>query len=352
MKKTLLILLASIGLGATAFSQIPTNGLVGYYPFSGNPNDLSGSGNNGTVHGASLTTDRFGQPNSAYQFVGNDNNTVSYIIAGYNNLPAANSPRTISVWLTNDTYPVIGGSLNDGHPIVAYGTPTTNSAIEILYGRIFPTNDFLRFTGFDTDMDLPITYSLQTWYNVVATFDGTTASLYVNDTLLGSGSYPSWNTVLDSLLIGCQTPRTRFHNGKIDDIRIYDRVLNTTEITSLFNESVCIQTIYDTVRISVTDTLIIDAELTGILPPNNINTIRIFPNPAATHIIIDNGDYNSMSGYTLRIDNSLGQTVFTSLINQQQFSVNLSTWTGNGTYFVYVIDQLSNTIDVRKIVIQ
>ncbi len=41
-------------------SYVPTNGLVGWWPFNGNANDESGNGNNGTVNGASLTSDRFG----------------------------------------------------------------------------------------------------------------------------------------------------------------------------------------------------------------------------------------------------------------------------------------------------
>jgi murein DD-endopeptidase MepM/ murein hydrolase activator NlpD len=47
-------------------------GLVAYYPFNGNANDDSGNGNNGTVYGATLTTDRFGYANSAYSFDGID----------------------------------------------------------------------------------------------------------------------------------------------------------------------------------------------------------------------------------------------------------------------------------------
>ena len=44
------------------------DGLVAYYPFNGNANDESGNGYNGTVYGATLTYDRFGNPNSAYSF--------------------------------------------------------------------------------------------------------------------------------------------------------------------------------------------------------------------------------------------------------------------------------------------
>src|ERR1700759_3446390 len=47
------------------------NGLVASLPFNGNANDVSGNGNNGIPGGsAQLTTDRFGNANSAYMFGG------------------------------------------------------------------------------------------------------------------------------------------------------------------------------------------------------------------------------------------------------------------------------------------
>src|SRR5262245_24517563 len=53
-------------------------GLVAHYTFSGNALDVSGFGNHGTVAGATLTTDRFGGADSAYQFDGlNDNIRVT-----------------------------------------------------------------------------------------------------------------------------------------------------------------------------------------------------------------------------------------------------------------------------------
>ena len=56
-----LILLSLIFLSTQIFSQIPnyvpTNGLVAYYPFTGNTNDISGNNLNGTVTGATLISD-------------------------------------------------------------------------------------------------------------------------------------------------------------------------------------------------------------------------------------------------------------------------------------------------------
>ena len=75
--------------------QLPTslrNGLVGYFPFCGNANDASGNGNNGNVTGATLTTDRFGNLNSAYNFSG----TNQYISVAASNLPTTS--RSTSLW--------------------------------------------------------------------------------------------------------------------------------------------------------------------------------------------------------------------------------------------------------------
>lgn len=124
-------------------------------------------------------------------------------------------------------------------------------------------------------------------------------------------------------------------------------ILDTCTIT--VNDTI---SVIDTTYISITDTLIINTTLSGINPPGNVNTIKIYPNPASTHLFIDNGNFSSMNGYTIKIDNSLGQTVFNQQVSQQQFYVDLSSWSGNGTYFVYLIDNLSSIIEIRKVVLQ
>jgi hypothetical protein len=128
-------------------------------------------------------------------------------------------------------------------------------------------------------------------------------------------------------------------------------VYDTTGVVCTTNDTTFV-TITDTIYISVTDTLIIDAILTGLTPPNNMNTLKIYPNPALTHIYIDNGNYTLMNGYSIRINNTLSQTVFSSPINQALIFIDLSTWSGNGLYFVLIIDDLGNTIETRKIIVE
>jgi hypothetical protein len=68
--KTNTIIAALLFAAGSAFAQVPsyvpTNGLVGWWPFNGNANDESGNGNNGMVNGALITTDRFGCNNESY----------------------------------------------------------------------------------------------------------------------------------------------------------------------------------------------------------------------------------------------------------------------------------------------
>jgi hypothetical protein len=113
-------------------------------------------------------------------------------------------------------------------------------------------------------------------------------------------------------------------------------------------------TTYDTITtsIAVTDTLIINAVLSGLNPPNNTNTLQVYPNPARTHITIDNGNFALMNGYTVRINNTLGQTVFSQAVNQQQFFIDLSGWTGNGFYYLDLLDPQGNSIERKVIVVQ
>jgi hypothetical protein len=90
------LLTLAIGLAINGYSQpFLTDGLVAYYPFSGNANDVTGNGNNGTAYNATLTTDRFDNTNQAYAF----NGTNAYIQVGdLPDLRITNS-LTMSAWI-------------------------------------------------------------------------------------------------------------------------------------------------------------------------------------------------------------------------------------------------------------
>jgi hypothetical protein len=97
MKNLFLTIAATLGLTAAIMAQnvpsyVSTNGLVGWWSFTGNANDESGNGNNASVNGAVLTSDRFGNSNAAYSYDGiND-----YLHGNASSFPSGD--RTIALW--------------------------------------------------------------------------------------------------------------------------------------------------------------------------------------------------------------------------------------------------------------
>ena len=81
-------------------AYVPSNGLVGWWPFNGNANDESGNGNNGTVNGATLTSDRNGSANSAYSFNGISN----YIECLSNSTLQVSNAYSISLWFNSNLF--------------------------------------------------------------------------------------------------------------------------------------------------------------------------------------------------------------------------------------------------------
>ena len=108
----------------------------------------------------------------------------------------------------------------------------------------------------------------------------------------------------------------------------------------------------DTCLITVHDTLVINRTITGLTPPNNKNTIKVYPNPAKDHVVIHYGNFAMMNGYSVKITNTLGQELFAAPINQQTSSVNLSNWNSHSLYFIHIIDPQGKTVETRKILIE
>ena len=345
MKKT--ILLASLAFSINAFAQIPTNGLLGYWPFNGNANDLSGNSYDGTVNGATLTTDRFGNANAAYSF----NGISDYISTANINL---HDTATISVWVNpfldaagNNSWGYSASLVDqnqDANGNSSYGLYYNNTADHGLYAA----------TGWSgnstTEMLSHVNLSLNNWHHCVLTLNNGTGKLYMDGVLIITQSGLASTSQTSNVLLFGKAPwasNGNVFNGKLDDIRIYDRPLNSSDVTALYSESICYQTI------TVTDTLIINANILGFNPVKFQNSIKIFPNPTNNQITIDFGsNFSTMNGHTLKITNTLSQIVYTTPINVQKTTVNLSTWTGNGIYFVHLVDASSNTIDIKKIVLQ
>lgn len=335
-----------------AVSGSLTQGLVGYWPFCGNANDDSGHGNNGTVNGATLTADRFGNANAAYSF----NGTSNFIEVPDNNLLDLSNNFTISLWMKISDYSVTLASdpqstvlskprqsgMATGYCISAYYNLNLNK---------FSFNYNIGSSGGGQSSNTAT--PLNTWINVIYTYDGTTSKIYKNGVLESSSALtyvlPNFPT---SLFFGKEFDNTstskRFFKGLIDDIGIWNRALTTQEVTQLYNQNQCFT------NTTVTDTLVINVGQMGFNPVTYANNITIYPNPASTQVNISFNTIADLNGGTIKIINSLGQQVATTSITATgtNTTMTLSSWGGAGLYFVQIVNPQGQIVDIKKILLQ
>jgi hypothetical protein len=337
MRKTILILALGLILSSQiifgqAPSYVPTNGLVGYWPFNGNANDMSGNGNNGIVNGATLTTDRFGNVDSAYSFDGiNDFVSVPNIASN------GNDSRTFSVWanLTN----ISNSGLSNY--FISTGSASQSSTFNF---RLY--NGKLNIMGFENDpvaTNASLTNSI--WYLCTVTYDGTNIKFYVNGILLDTvAPFSPFTTFGQNNFFGKSNHIgwEYFLQGKIDDIGIWNRALTQQEITNLYNS----------VSSSECLTMIINTGTLNTNPITYTSTVNIYPNPANDQITIDCGNLANVIGWSIKITNTLGQEVFSAPMNTQQYVVPLNTWSGQGMYFVKIINAQNQVVNIKKIILQ
>lgn len=227
-KKSVSLVMVGLALAVNTNAQsFLTNGLVAYYPFNGSAADASGYGNNGTVYGAVLTTDRFGKTNSAYSF----NGTNNYIQTTGKFAVGANA-KSFSVWLNPSLLKrgwIIDGG-GDGFSGQSFGLFMESSNGKILFHG---QNSFY-------DLEIFTIQQLQRWQHLCVTYDGAVLQSFVNGQLVSSKS-ATLNTGNLDVKIGSRqnaiielTPTDAYFVGIIDDVRIYSRALSTNEVAQLY----------------------------------------------------------------------------------------------------------------------
>ena len=235
------VLLLTIFFSSTGEAQVNlTNGLVAYYPFNGNANDISGNNHHGQlVSGPQLTADRLGNANSAYLFDGVDD----YIRVLDNG--AFSTPNfSLVVWFQSHSdnlqnlvgkrhFTTVGGTAGAQYqffinyqPFPGIGSNlvgNNSSCTNIASSSYINTSDWICRTK---------------WYCAVVTFDGSRHKIFI-DGVLKKDEATTFNGFLQ-----CSSD-LRFGNwwqgdlipfkGFMDDIRWYNRALNQQEVTALYD---------------------------------------------------------------------------------------------------------------------
>ena len=84
----------------------------------------------------------------------------------------------------------------------------------------------------------------------------------------------------------------------------------------------------------------------------NLNIRKTEPDNSFNLLMIDIGDISKMIGYTFKIIDYVGKVVYETIINKQVFDLDLNVFGGRGTYFVQVIDDTSQIMEIKKIVLR
>lgn len=244
LNKLLLIffLLSGFILSAQVPSYVSTNGLQGFWPFTGNANDVSGNAHHGTVNGAALASDRFGNLNASYNF----NGSSDYISVASTSSLSGYSDMSISAWINVSSF--TAGPKGIVCKWYQRSCVTTNTLSDTYEAALlnnqaqFATNNN-NMTGFTSPP--PISPGLlNTWVHLVFISNATQGqSIYINGTL--AGTFATSGGICNStnpLYFGADYDGNsnffhRFFDGRIDDIGIWNRVLTNCEIQQLYTSS-------------------------------------------------------------------------------------------------------------------
>ncbi len=309
--------LVTISFGQTLPSYVPTDGLVGWWPFNGNANDESGNGNEGIVNDAILTTDRNNSLNSAYSFDG----ASSIVVDTPSFTFVENQDFSVSCYAY-----VTPQSISD--PFVSYGNVAPDN-FEWYLGLFNPNMEWGVHRGQYSWSQIQIPTSsaypdLNSWYHIVGVKINGVLNLYINGLLVGSVNQEIQGALTTNLPLsfGWFTGTAQYMHGKLDDIGIWNRALTEEEITSLhFGSSL------------------------GINELSLNNSFSVFPNPAQS--VINVNIEANLVGSVFTIYDITGKAVKTGKLNSSNTTIEVNDLSG-GIYSFSVGGNRKKTFKVIK----
>ena len=205
---------------ATPGSCVTADGLLAWWPLNGSADDVSGNSIASTPVNVVPTTGQNGQANGAYAF----NGTNSQVNCGTPAFLRVTAAASVSLWVNMTAYTALNGFFNYGGG--GYWLTADSTGLPSYY--ITSTN----LTG-------PSVLGLNQWYLVTGTFTSGERKLYINGNQVaadtGGGAATINNYASDCQIGSVKSVGGRFMNGKMDDVRIYNRVLTAAEVQSLYS---------------------------------------------------------------------------------------------------------------------
>ena len=232
MKHLFIVLLAACCL--TAVGQVPdyvpNDGLVAWYPFSGDASDLSDFGNDGSVQGPSLTTDRFGNESCAYGFDGADD---YILIEGSDALEFEDGDFTFSGWFKTSVSKrqwVVSNYLTYGNnPLWMLGVPHNGTLNSIGYD----VRDGINQIGENISNSEVVDGF---WHHSVFVRSGDSIELYLDGVSIYSLEVSNLSALTEGnpYYIGTDNLLNfQCWEGAIDDVGFWNRGLTVEEIIAL-----------------------------------------------------------------------------------------------------------------------
>ncbi len=211
------------------------DGLVAYYPFSSDTKDASGNGHDGTRVGSptfSSDVPTNGAPNSL-SLKGSANGSDDYVSVPDD--PAldfdSSTPMTISLWAKKSASPGVYHILGkrDGCGGANYQLAVDSGGFHFNSGQTGPSGSPGRLDTSVNDL------TQGEWTHLAVTYDTSkTLALYVDGANVGSASNFDLGAPNDAPLeIGASGTCSNTFPGFLDEVRIYNRALNATEVGSL-----------------------------------------------------------------------------------------------------------------------
>jgi hypothetical protein len=323
-----LLSLFSLGIFAQIPTYVPANGLVGWWPFNGNTNDESGNGNHGTVNGATLTNDRFGNANKAYSFNGNNFISVPH------NSTFNMSQATWNVWVTKNSASLGNGMYIFGKRDNAQHHITFNEYLGNGNGSIGWAAGQATGGGGGSIVGgwhmLTIVYNQSIFSNnFVYYFDG----IQTGTTTVNSFTFLNGDVRFG---IEVNNPYWQGFNGFIDDALVYNRILSNCEIQGLYNAQLGSQAISAGTdqTICTGDNLTLNGSGGSAYQWNNnvVNGASFAPTQTAAYTVSGTDSLGCSGSDTVVVtvlENAVSTLTQTAL---DSYTLNGQTYTQSGTY--------------------